>query len=227
MTKKQTNLILGFIITVVAVFAFFFSDDSSQLISFEDIKKEPSQDAYEREVVFGSKEQAVVSEDNVSIETEGEVITEVLSSDLDEVSQGQVFYEVVKVVDGDTVDVEIEGEVNRLRLIGIDTPETVDPRKPIQCFGKEASKKAEELLFGKLVVLEPDESQGERDKYGRLLRYVILSDGTNFNKYMISEGYAHEYTYDEPYKYQTEFKAAQEKAIIGEKGLWNPSTCPN
>lgn len=135
-------------------------------------------------------------------------------------------FKVVRVVDGDTLDIDMEGKIERLRLIGIDTPETVDPRKVVQCFGKEASDKAKEMLDGKMVSVEADNSQGERDKYERLLRYVYLEDGTFFNKYMIAEGYAHEYTYQSnPYKYQTEFKEAEKQAREAEKGLWNPNTC--
>ena len=129
------------------------------------------------------------------------------------------------MVDGDTFDVDINGKIERLRMIGIDTPETVDPRKPVQCFGREASNKAKELLSGQAVYLEADESQGDRDKYGRLLRYAFLPDGTNFNLFMISEGYAHEYTYHLPYKYQAEFKQAEIDARNGNKGLWSPDTC--
>lgn len=129
-------------------------------------------------------------------------------------------YSVVKVVDGDTVDVSIDGKTERLRLIGINTPETVDPRKPVECFGVEASNKAKSILSGKKVILESESSQGERDKYDRLLRYVFLEDGTNFNLSMIKEGYAYEYTFDVPYKYQTEFKKAQKDAQNGKVGLW-------
>lgn len=134
----------------------------------------------------------------------------------------KVLYKVIKVVDGDTIDVDIDGKTERLRLIGMDTPETVDPRKPVQCFGKEASNKAKEILDGKMVELESDNgTQGERDKYGRLLRFVYLEDGTFFNKTMITEGYAHEYTYQSiPYKYQAEFKEAEKQARENKKGLW-------
>lgn len=134
-------------------------------------------------------------------------------------------YTVAKVIDGDTIDVNIDGKVERLRLIGIDTPETVDPRKPVQCFGKEASSKAKDLLEGKKVRLESDTSQDNRDKYNRLLRYVYLEDGTSYNKLIIAEGYAHEYTYNVPYKYQAEYKQAQKEAESAQKGLWSPSTC--
>ncbi len=135
-------------------------------------------------------------------------------------------YSVVRVVDGDTIDVSIDGNIERLRLIGINTPETVDPRKPVECFGVEASNKAKAVLTGKKIVLESDPSQGELDKYNRLLRYVFLEDGTNFNLFMIKEGYAYEYTYDVPYKYQSEFKQAQKEAESNKAGLWG-AMCSN
>ena len=135
-------------------------------------------------------------------------------------------FKVTQVIDGDTIQVVIDNKKETLRLIGIDTPETVDPRKPVQCFGKEASVKAKSLLSSKSVRLESDSTQGERDKYQRLLRYVFLEDGTNFNKLMISEGYAHEYTYNVPYKYQSEFKQAQKEAEENKKGLWADNACP-
>lgn len=135
------------------------------------------------------------------------------------------YYQVEKVVDGDTIEVNIAGVVEKIRLIGIDTPETVDPRKAVQCFGKEASDNSKKLLEGQSVKLEADDTQDNRDKYKRLLRYVILEDGTNFNKKLIEDGYAHEYTYDIPYKYQSEFKTAQKDAQENNRGLWSPDTC--
>lgn len=134
-------------------------------------------------------------------------------------------YAVSKVTDGDTLEVTIDGKAEKIRLIGIDTPETVDPRKTVECYGKEASDKAKALLSGKKVRLEADKTQGDKDKYNRLLRYVFLEDGTNFNLLMIKEGYATEYTYSTPYKYQVEFKQAQRTASDTDKGLWSPDTC--
>jgi len=143
-----------------------------------------------------------------------------------EIKQGSELYQVISVVDGDTIKVDINGSTETLRLIGMDTPETVDPRKVVQCFGEEASKKAKETLTGKKVRLEADPTQGELDKYQRLLRYVFLEDGTLYNKWMIQEGYAHEYTYqNNPYKYQTDFKEAERTAREGKKGLWSDDTC--
>ncbi len=135
-------------------------------------------------------------------------------------------YLVHRVVDGDTVRVWVDGESEPIRIIGLDTPETVDPRKPVQCFGKEASNKATELLAGQIVGLELDETQGDRDTYDRMLRYVILPDGRNFSQVMIQEGYAFEYTYQSnPYNYQVEFQAAELQARKTKTGLWSPETC--
>ena len=143
----------------------------------------------------------------------------------DEESFNESLVMVTKVIDGDTIAVSLNGKQETLRLIGIDSPETVDPRKPVQCYGQEASNKAKSILLGKDIFLEADETQGERDKYKRLLRYVIFPNGENFNLQMIKEGFAHEYTYDLPYKYQAEFKAAQKFARENNLGLWNPSAC--
>ncbi len=133
--------------------------------------------------------------------------------------------DVVSVTDGDTIKVRIDSTDYTIRLIGIDTPETRDPRKPVQCFGREASNKMKELVENKQVILESDATQGDTDKYGRLLRFVFLSDGTNVNLTMIAQGFAHEYTYNLPYKYQSEFKQAESDARNGGKGLWSASTC--
>jgi Micrococcal nuclease (thermonuclease) homologs len=129
-------------------------------------------------------------------------------------------FSITSVVDGDTFKADISGAVQTIRVIGIDTPETVDPRKPVECFGVEASNKAKAVLSGQKVRLEYDPTQGELDKYGRSLRHVFLQDGTNFGLLMIKDGYAHEYTYAVPYKYQSEFKAAQKQAMEKKAGLW-------
>ena len=132
---------------------------------------------------------------------------------------------VLRVIDGDTIEVLINNKEDTVRLIGIDSPETLDSRKPVQCFGKEASNKAKEMLSGKTIRLEPDTTQSNRDKYGRLLRYVFLNN-LNFNKFMISEGFVHEYTYqNNPYKHMEEFKNAERIAREEKKGLWKENVC--
>jgi len=144
---------------------------------------------------------------------------------LAEQQEAWVFVPVIRVVDGDTITILIGGKRETVRLIGINTPETVDPRRPVECFGKEASNKAKELLTGKRVRLEADPTQQDRDRYGRLLRYVYLEDGTFVNEWMIEEGFAYEFTYTAPYQYQEEFKTAQEEAMKKQKGLWREGVC--
>lgn len=134
-------------------------------------------------------------------------------------------YKVVKVVDGDTIVIDRDGLEETIRMIGVDTPETVHPSKAVQCFGAEASLRTKEWLSGSEVALEFDPSQGERDKYGRLLAYVFRSDGLFVNKELIAQGFAYEYTYNLPYKYQSDFKAAEDAARGGGTGLWSSAAC--
>lgn len=126
---------------------------------------------------------------------------------------------VTKVVDGDTI--EIAGG-KKVRLLGVDTPETVDPRKSVQCFGKEASNEVKGLLEGKKVILEKDVS--EVDKYKRLLRFVYLPlpDGTLLfvDDYLIREGYAKVLTIPPDVKFSEQFLDAQREAREAKKGLW-------
>jgi len=131
---------------------------------------------------------------------------------------------VINVVDGDTVDILMDKKVTRVRLIGINTPETKDPRKGVECFGPEASEKLKEILLGKVIELKNDPSQDTEDKYGRLLRYVFLN-GENINQKMISDGYAFEYTYKKPYEYQKEFRKSESEAREKNLGLWNKEVC--
>ena len=133
----------------------------------------------------------------------------------------QSYHNVINVVDGDTIDVNINGETKRIRLIGIDAPEMSEN----ECYNNESFEKIKELLLNKKVSLEVDSTQDDKDKYNRLLRYVFLEDGTNLNLYMIKNGYAVEYTYNKPYKYQLEFKEAQALAKSETKGLWNETSC--
>jgi len=128
------------------------------------------------------------------------------------------FVKVTKVIDGDTI--EIEGGL-RLRYIGIDTPETVHPSKPVQYFGKEASNKNTELVEGKTVRLERDIT--ELDRYDRLLRYVWLGDAL-VNEILVKEGYATSYSYPPDVKYQERFVQAEREARENKKGLW--ASCP-
>lgn len=133
-------------------------------------------------------------------------------------------YTVTSVTDGDTIRINYNGTETPVRLIGVNTPETVDPRTTVECFGKEASDFLKSLLGGKSVSIEADPTQSDRDKYDRLLRYVYL-DGEDVGHKIISSGYGYEYTYNIPYQKQSEYKTAQSEASSAGKGLWSPSTC--
>lgn len=138
------------------------------------------------------------------------------------------YYSVLRVIDGDTIVVDIHGKEEKVRLIGVNTPESVDPRRDVECFGEEASKYLADLISQKgnnRVFLEIDPSQDTKDRYNRLLRYVYLEDGTFVNKEILKNGYGYEYTYDKKYKYQEEFKDAQLYAEDTELGLWGKNIC--
>jgi endonuclease YncB( thermonuclease family) len=125
-------------------------------------------------------------------------------------------YQVVrKVIDGDTIELD-DGE--RLRYIGVDTPEVNDPRKPVQCFAKEASAMNRDLVEGKKVKFFKDIT--DRDRYGRLLGYVYLEDGTFVNLKLVKDGYAFSYPYPPDVAKQEEFNAAQKFARTNRLGLW-------
>lgn len=148
------------------------------------------------------------------------------ASSFTEASPSATYYPVMKVVDGDTIKILMKGKEETVRLLGVDTPELVDPRKPVQCFAAEASDETKSLLNGMSVSLELDPTQGERDKYGRLLAYVVLPDGTNMSEYLIRNGYAHEYTYENnPHRYQEQFRLAQKEARENKRGLWSEGAC--
>ncbi len=121
---------------------------------------------------------------------------------------------VTRVIDGDTIEIE-GGE--RVRYLGIDTPETVDPRRPVQCFGAEASIENKALVEGKYVRLHKDIT--DRDKYGRLLRYVYVDDKF-VNLELVKSGFAHIFTLAPDVKYAEEFLKAEREAREARRGLW-------
>lgn len=131
--------------------------------------------------------------------------------------------QVIRVIDGDTIVVALNHKPETIRLLGINTPETVKPNSPIECFGPEASNRAKELLMDKIVRLESDPSQDDRDKFHRQLRYVFLNN-LNVNDTLVRDGFAREYTFKVPYKYQKQFKADQRAAKKNQIGLWGG--CP-
>lgn len=130
--------------------------------------------------------------------------------------------EVIKVVDGDTIEVQVGEGVAKLRYIGVDTPETVDPRRPVGCFGKEAGNANKKLVEGKEVILQKDVS--ETDRFGRLLRYVYIrqSNGSAIfvNDYLVRQGYARAATFPPDVKYSEQFRQAEQEARAANLGLW-------
>jgi len=124
---------------------------------------------------------------------------------------------VTSVVDGDTIKVKIGTKTETIRIIGIDTPETVDPRKPVQCFGKETAAKMKSLVNNKIVTLERNPAE-ERDIYKRLLRYVWLND-EDIGAKMISEGYAFSYKVF-PHPKLNAYNKLEQEARTAKVGLW-------
>jgi micrococcal nuclease len=126
---------------------------------------------------------------------------------------------VVRTIDGDTIVVRIAGQTETVRFLGMDTPETHDPRKAVQCYGEIAAAKTHQLLAGKQVRLEGDPQDSDRDKYHRLLRYVYLPDGTFVNQYLTEHGYAFAYTIF-PLTKLDDFRAWEAEARSARRGLW-------
>ena len=127
---------------------------------------------------------------------------------------------VVRIVDGDTIDVNVGSRHERVRLIGIDTPETKKPNTPVQCFGPEATRFTTSLLpVGERLHLERDVVA--RDDYGRLLAYIYLArDGTFVNLKIIRQGYARPLTIPPNVAHTVEFVEAARRATADNIGLW-------
>jgi micrococcal nuclease len=127
---------------------------------------------------------------------------------------------VVDHVDGDTVRVRISGDAGSLetiRLLGVDTPETVHPSRPVERFGREASDFTKARLLGRAVYLAFDWDL--RDRYGRLLAYVYTREGRCFNALLVEEGYGQAYLRF-PFQFIEEFKALEQEARRAGRGLW-------
>ncbi|MDR2071135.1 MAG: thermonuclease family protein [Treponema sp.] len=130
---------------------------------------------------------------------------------------------VTRVIDGDTIDVAIEDPPEeletseRIRFLGVDTPETVHPNKEVEQFGKEASGYTKTALTRKTVYLAFDRDL--RDQYGRVLAYVYTEDNVCFNAELIKQGYARAYT-SFPFQFKDEFVKLEETAQATNTGLW-------
>ncbi|MFA6050790.1 MAG: thermonuclease family protein [Candidatus Paceibacterota bacterium] len=127
--------------------------------------------------------------------------------------------EVLRIIDGDTVEIFYDGKKDTLRLTGIDAPEWGSHVKA-ECYGEEASVRMKELSDGKSIVVVIDGSQSDRDMYGRLLGYMYLKDGTFVNQKMIEQGYAEEYRFKTSYAHEDQFKSAEADARLKNLGIW-------
>lgn len=136
---------------------------------------------------------------------------------------------VLRVVDGDTLDAKIEatGEEVKVRFLGMNTPESVDPRRPVQCFGKEASHHTKDLVEGRKVLLVDDPKADDRDKYGRWLRNIVrVEDNLDVNATLVAQGYANAYlSFPLDAKRKAQIRALEQEAKTNERGLWSPETC--
>jgi micrococcal nuclease len=131
---------------------------------------------------------------------------------------------VLKVVDGDTVDIrdDIRGRL-RVRLLGIDTPETQKPGYTVGCWGPEASEFAKSTLLGQRVAFVTDPSQGMYDRFGRTLAYLDKADGWDYSVEAARAGAAHSYVYHgHPSARASEIAAAEQEAEAASRGLWGP-----
>jgi micrococcal nuclease len=133
------------------------------------------------------------------------------------------YYHVTHIADGDTIEVDMNGKAEKVRMIGVDTPESVKPNSPVQCYGHEASDFTKKNLTNASVRLEADPIGDNRDRYDRLLRYVYTQDGTLWNQKLIDDGYGFAYLSFQ-FSKQADFAAAQAKATDAKLGLWSACT---
>ncbi len=132
-------------------------------------------------------------------------------------------YKVIKIFDGDTIVLDIDGVEERVRFIGMDTPEVAFGKKPAEYFANEATKHLEEILSKhKITKLEYDVTR--RDKYDRLLAYLFLDNGEMLNVKMVKDGYAYTYTFPPNVKYEKRFQNAMRYARENSLGLWKDGT---
>ena len=129
-------------------------------------------------------------------------------------------YSINHFIDGDTVAVNMNGSVETVRMIGVDTPETHKPNTPVQCYGETAASYTKNLIGKNKVRLQADSLDTNRDRYGRLLRYVYLPDSTLVEERLIQNGYGFAYT-QFPFEKSEQFKADEQEAKTNNLGLWS------
>ncbi|MHB8831031.1 MAG: thermonuclease family protein [Patescibacteria group bacterium] len=204
---KQRLLFLLFILALVGAFGVWNIERSRQF-NWTDTSKVVNQ---------------------IKTEIENRAPTSTVTTTSTQIAKTPTNAAVVRVVDGDTIDVKLDAEPDKeykVRLLGVNTPETVDPRRPVQCFGKQASDFTKHALSGKRIKLEADPQADERDKYNRLLRNVFLEDGTDFNALLVKEGYAQAYvSFPQNPARKVELRKLESEAKAAGAGMWAPGAC--
>lgn len=175
---------------------------------------------------FSEAESANIAEELIS-QFENESVIKDDSPDSSSVIglDDNVSWIVTRVIDGDTLEVSPVTDPAielTIRLIGVDTPETVAPNTPVECYGPEATEFVQNFVDGKEFILNTDDTQDLTDRYGRYLVYLDLADNTSqsLNSKLVSQGYAKEYTYDNAYTRQKEFIQNELDAQLLGLGLW-------
>ncbi len=206
--KKQRNVLIFLSIVFFILFGIF--SDS------EEAKKIQENTTIKNEAVI--KDVGEIQHENAS-NAEQTAEKQTVEPEEENKQSDENLFRVSRVIDGDTI--ELEGG-QKVRYIGINSPETVHPEKSVECFGKEASNKNKELVEGKEIKLEKDVS--ETDKYDRLLRYVYVGD-LFINDYLVRNGYAYSSSYPPDIKFQEQFRKAEEEAKNNKRGLWADNVC--
>lgn len=177
------------------------------------------------EVIVAQESKTETSSHNLGIRNPKKLDkTPKINSKESEANNKENYYEVVRIIDGDTIVVNYNNKKEKVRLVGLDTTESKDPRKKAQCFSREASSKIKELVSNKQVRLEQGQMSSNRGYFGRLLRYVYLPDGTLVNAWMIRQGYGYAYI-KYPFSKMEEFTRYQRQAKENKLGLWAEGVC--
>lgn len=156
---------------------------------------------------------------NVFNRLEGENYTDCIYRKINEIEEGK-YFTVLEISDGDTFYINYFGKIERVRMLGIDTPELINKKtNESDCFAYEAKDELSKLISGKKVKIEIDETNKDRDMYDRLLRYIYLEDNTLVNQYLVDNGYA-KFFENYPSKYSDIFKKGEEEAKRLDMGVW-------
>lgn len=221
--KATRGRIAGLLVVVFIGLALVGSAVEPESVKLARQQKEQAQQQEEAKKAADLQQQ---QSDQVNTDSTPEASIEQASQEIAQPTENQERYywhRITKVVDGDTVKAMVDGKEESIRVIGINAPESTTKT---ECFGNNASDRAKDILKDGWIQLQRDDSQTNRDKYGRLLRFVWAGDGSvDLGLSMISDGYAYEYTYNVPYSKQQAYKDAQKSASSNNKGLWASDSC--